>query len=44
MEDEKRINELLIPESDFQSIGIIYDACKSTCKIKLPNVLLQGFL
>ena len=41
--DEIRINEIKIPKSNLNSINLLYDACKSTLKIRTFSGIASGF-
>ena len=41
--EDKAINEVKIPNSNFKKIDILYDACKSTLKIVSNSGLASGF-
>ena len=41
--ENERIDQIMIGKSDFKGINVIFDACRSICKILYKNTVGTGF-
>ena len=41
--ENERIEQIMIGKSDFKGINVIFDACRSICKILYKNTVGTGF-